>query len=106
MWRITKEWKEWDTEVVTSRVGHQEEDSRISAQAVFMGMKSEPLPSDLWPLVKFRLRDEDGNVFYWGELHDDDDCLNQDAALSFGAADVGATHIEIYRGGKWVQEIG
>ena len=57
-------------------------------------------------LVKFRLFDDDGELYYEGRLTDDDDCENQSAALRFGEADAGATVILVERNGEWVMEIG
>jgi hypothetical protein len=59
------------------------------------------------PLIPFRLKDDDGEVYYEGELNDDSgECLNQQAALEYGMRDAGCTTIEVKRGRKWVQEIG
>ena len=83
MWRIDKE-SEHNLE---SRVGHSERHSRISYAEAAMGMQSEDLPTlrddgeTELPMVKFRTLDDDGNVEYEGMLHDDDECLNQEAAL-------------------------
>ena len=58
------------------------------------------------PVARFRMRDDDGEVYYGGWLHNDDDCLNQQAALDFGMCDAGCTIIEIKVGnGKWKQEM-
>jgi hypothetical protein len=57
------------------------------------------------PLVRFRLDDDDGELYYSGLLVDDDDAMSQDAALSFGMNDAGCTTIKVCRDGKWVQEI-
>jgi hypothetical protein len=56
--------------------------------------------------VPFRLYDDDGELHYEGELHDDPECINQMAALRFGESDTGCTRIEVRRGPEWVQEIG
>jgi hypothetical protein len=65
----------------------------------------QPLPADPLPLIRFRLLDDDGEVYYGGVLHDDDECLNQAEASRFGTDDAGAIWIEVKRDGKWVQEI-
>lgn len=124
MWEITKDYIN-ELEVVVdghefkgmkSRVGHEEQHSRIHYIDAMLGFQSEPLPG-LWvevgsldvkemPKVKFRTKDDDGEVYYEGWLHDDDDCANQEAALKFAETDVGCTTIEVYREGEWVQEIG
>jgi hypothetical protein len=58
------------------------------------------------PLVAFKLFDDDGELYYEGVLHDDDECLNQQAALAYGMTDAGCTTIKVKRDGKWVQDIG
>jgi hypothetical protein len=55
--------------------------------------------------VRFRLLDDDGEVYYGGWLHDDGECLNQESALSYGMHDAGCTVVEVKRDGSWVQEI-
>ena len=57
-------------------------------------------------LVKFRLYDSDGELYYEGRLTDDYECENQSAALRFGEADAGCTTILVQRGNEWIQEIG
>lgn len=56
--------------------------------------------------VRFRMKDDDGEVYYSGWLLDDPDCINQESALSYGMYDAGCTTIEVKRNGEWVQEIG
>lgn len=56
--------------------------------------------------VDFRMYDDDGELYYEGLLDDDDECVNQIAALRFGEADAGCTTIRVKRNGEWVQEIG
>lgn len=102
MWKITKDRISEPGE--ESRVGTSEEHSRIPIMMAVAGMQSEELPSD-GPMVAFRLKDDDGEVYYEGELHDDDECLNQEAALSYGMNDAGCTTIEVKRDGAWVVEI-
>src|SRR4051812_43240046 len=58
------------------------------------------------PMVQFRLYDDDGNFCYAGQLTDDDEALNQVAALRYGETDVGATVIKVRREGGFVEEIG
>jgi hypothetical protein len=53
----------------------------------------------------FKLYDDDGEYCYGGVLDDDEECLNQVAALRYGESDYGATRIEVRREGKWIQEI-
>lgn len=56
--------------------------------------------------IRFRLKDDDGEIYYEGQLTDDEDCQNQTAALRWGESDAGCTTIEVKRDGKWTQEIG
>lgn len=55
--------------------------------------------------LRFRLKDDDGEIYYGGRLVDDDECMSQDAALSFGMNDAGCTTIEVKRNDEWIQEI-
>ncbi len=55
--------------------------------------------------LKFRLRDDDREIYYEGVLIDDDYCESQIDALDFGMADAGCSYIEVKRNGKWVIEI-
>jgi hypothetical protein len=57
------------------------------------------------PTTRFRLYDDDGNHLYSGVLTDDEDCLNQSAALRWGESMAGATVIKVFRAGQLVQEI-
>lgn len=93
-----------------SRVHHTENHSRIPLQMAAIGFQSESLPAadDLGRelrMVNFRLLDDDGEVYYEGRCHDDADCLNQEAALDWGATDAGCTMIEVHRDGLWKQEL-
>lgn len=56
--------------------------------------------------VQFKLYDDDGEYCYGGVLDDDDECLNQSAALRWGETDYGATEIRVLRDGKYIAEIG
>lgn len=56
--------------------------------------------------VAFKLYDDDGEFIYGGMLDDDDECVNQSAALRYGESDEGATVIKVKRGADWRQEIG
>jgi hypothetical protein len=69
-----------------------------------MGM-DDAIPND-GPTVEFKLYDDDGGYCYGGVLTDDDECLNQSAALRWGESDYGATVIKVKRDGKWIVEIG
>jgi hypothetical protein len=110
MWRIDRDYIN-DDGIVPSRVGTQEEHSRIPVIAWVAGMQSERLPEtgadgQPLPLVRFRLLDDDEQVYYDGELHDDGEGLNQLAALRYGEGDAGCTIVEVKRDGQWVREVG
>ena len=55
--------------------------------------------------LEFRLYDDDGDLVYSGWLQDDDECVNQGAALRWGETDSGCTIIKVKRDGEWTQEI-
>ena len=55
--------------------------------------------------VRFRCYDDDGELTHTGSLDDDEDCMNQSAALRAAETDAGATRIEVYRQDEWKQEI-
>jgi len=96
----------------SSRVGYSEGHMRIPAIAAAAGYESPELPNTdengrALKLIDFRLYDDDGELYYEGRLHDDDECLNQSAALKYGEGDAGCTTIKVKRAGKgWIQEIG
>lgn len=100
-WKIDRDYLPGDT----TRVGYGEDHERIPLFAAVAGIESGPLPVTE-ETVRFRLLDDDGEVYYGGWLHDDDDCENQFAALRFGEGDAGATEIQVKRNGEWVTEIG
>ena len=56
--------------------------------------------------IRFRLLDDDREVYYGGWLLNDDECLVQMMVSAWGTYDAGAIHIEIKRGEEWVMEIG
>lgn len=66
--------------------------------------ETEEIPNE-GPTIPFKMYDDDGEYCYGGELTDDEECLNQVAALRYGESDYGATRIEVRREGKWIQEI-
>lgn len=66
--------------------------------------EDDTLPSE-GPATVFRLLDDDGERTHFGTLDNDDECLNQTAALRYGESDAGATVIEVRVDGKWTQEI-
>jgi hypothetical protein len=98
MWAIDKDLISDEGE---TRVGHSGETINIG-----MGHISPEyidLPSG--PIVRFRLLDDDGEVYYEGWLNNDSEGLNQQAALEFGRADAGCTTIQVQTK-EWKQEIG
>jgi hypothetical protein len=56
--------------------------------------------------VRFRMKDDDGNVYYGGWLINDPHGIVQYDMLRWGENDAGCTTIEVKIGDKWVQEIG
>jgi hypothetical protein len=107
-WVITGDAISRPDEGEKSRVDYGEEHSRIPLLAhVVFGAESTLLPKHPeGNRVPFRLKDDDGEIYYTGVLDDDDDCANQSAALAWGEADAGCTTIEVLRGNDWVLEIG
>lgn len=76
-------------------------------ERVLMGVTGETdeIPAFGLPFVRFQLFDDDGELYYSGALSDDDECVNQSAALRWGEAEAGCTTIKVERNGKFVQEI-
>jgi hypothetical protein len=112
MWEITHDFlyaaeKEPERFGAKSQVGYSEEHTRIPIIAAAIGFESEPLPT-AGEKVAFRLYDDDDELYYQGVLDDDDECLNQSAALSWGEGDSGCTTIRVWRWreGAWKVEIG
>lgn len=111
MWRIDRDYLN-PVGGPDTRVGRTESTDVMPPLAVVMGESPYPgLPSVdedgvEYPLVRFRLLDDDREVYYGGLLHDDPEALNQTAALRFGEGDAGCTIIEMKRGEKWEVEIG
>jgi hypothetical protein len=87
-----------------SRAGETIEEMPLFGIEKIMG-EDPSLPRTDLTMIAFRLYDDDGELYYQGRLHDDDECINQAAALRFGEADAGCTRIEVRRDGEWVQEI-
>jgi hypothetical protein len=54
--------------------------------------------------IPFRLYD-DGELYYEGWLHDDWQCDNQLAALTWAKSDSGCTTIKVKRGNEWKMEV-
>lgn len=102
-----KAWEEeWDASMPVGWVIDRDYISRENDLSR-AGLTSRGWNSDIsaQALVRFRLLDDDGEIYYGGSLVDDDECMSQDAALAFGANDAGCTHIQVKRDGKWIQEI-
>ncbi|MBA2726501.1 MAG: hypothetical protein H0U53_10965 [Actinobacteria bacterium] len=57
-------------------------------------------------LTPFRMKDGDGLLSYEGVLTNDDEGINQSAALRWGETMAGCTTIEVKIGNTWVMEIG
>jgi hypothetical protein len=56
-------------------------------------------------MVKFRLYDDDGYLYFEGECHDDVECENQATALLWAEREAGCTVIKVLRNMEWIQEI-
>lgn len=54
----------------------------------------------------WRLKDDDGEIYYGGWLYDDGQCLTQWLVLEWGKWDSGCTTIEVKRNDEWVMDIG
>jgi hypothetical protein len=98
MWKIDRDY-----------IADSQADSRVGYYGEMTGDgyydPVEELPGDPLAKIRFRLLDDDGEVYYGGWLHDDDECLNQTEASRFGTYDAGAIWIEVKRNGEWVKEI-
>jgi len=112
-WGITKDHIAEKGEATAE--GISEDHARIPVEAVVIGFESPPLPplppfneNKKLAVIDFRLFDDDGELYYEGRLHDDDECLNQSAALKWGEGFAGCTEIQVNRqdGRGWVVEIG
>jgi hypothetical protein len=89
---------------VESRNGTTIEEMPLFGIEKIMG-EDPSLPRTDLTMIAFRLYDGDGELYYQGRLHDDDECINQAAALRFGEADAGCAIIKVKRDGEWIQEI-
>jgi len=58
------------------------------------------------PKTRFRLKDDDGEVYYGGWLLNDDFCAVQEIVLKWGTWDAGCTTIEVKVNNEWKQEMG
>lgn len=100
MWKIDRDYLYTDGDITPSRVG-------VSGDKWGDGFFDpvQKLPAEPLPKIRFRLLDDDGEVYYGGWLHDDGECLNQTEASRFGTNDAGAIWIEVKRNDEWVKEI-
>jgi hypothetical protein len=93
----------------TNRVGTEWTDEELkdyySAQNMGEQLQPDWSPGSTEP-TRFRLLDDDREVYYGGWLLDDDECLVQMMVSAWGTWDAGAIHIEIKKGDEWVMEIG
>jgi hypothetical protein len=56
--------------------------------------------------TRWRLKDDDGEVYYGGWLYDDPLALMQQLVLEWGKYDSGCTMIEVKRNDEWTMDIG
>lgn len=56
--------------------------------------------------VRFRVKDDDGEIYYGGWLLNDNECINQQVILKWCEHDAGATDIEVKVNDEWITEIG
>jgi hypothetical protein len=56
--------------------------------------------------TRFRVLDDDGEVYYGGWLYNDEACINQQIVLAWAEHDAGATEIQVKRNDEWTTEIG
>ena len=71
------------------------------------GFGSNPKLEELDGKVKrFRLYDDDNELYYEGWLFDDDEAIVQTIVLDWGKHDSGCTTIKLWQNGKWEQIIG
>ena len=64
---------------------------------------NEPLPTEE---IRFRLLDDDDNVYYGGWLLNDSGCAVQSIVLEWGTYYAGCTTIEVKKNDEWFREIG
>ena len=107
-WRIDRDYL-FDKEAfargegVKSRVGVQSQ----MWKTIMDAFDNDVAASFQYEIKRWRCKDDDGNVYYGGELVDNGYCDAQEEALAFCMQDAGCTSIEVKSyGGDWVQEIG
>jgi hypothetical protein len=91
----------------STRTGTQWTDQQIKDYYAYQNMGEHIDISDIhtWTRTRFRLLDDDREVYYGGWLLNDDGCIVQMMVSSWGTYDAGAIHIEIKKDDKWVMEI-
>jgi len=88
----------------------------IAAGRVGYTWGPESIPMFFWPYpvepfelekapTRFRLKDDDNEVYYGGWLYNDSECIMQQIVLAWAMRDAGCTVIEVKLGTEWVQEI-
>jgi hypothetical protein len=85
-----------------TRVGLSWEQDDIESLAFFERVKWDERAS------QFRLKDDDGEIYYTGWLINDPYCCAQQVLLQWAARDAGCTTIEVRKDlySEWKQEIG
>lgn len=63
-------------------------------------------PDAKFEKTRFRILDDDSEVYYGGWLYNDEGCINQDIVLSWAMYDAGATEIQVKINDVWVTQIG
>ena len=66
-------------------------------------LDGSPMPDG--PEARFRMYDDDKELYYEGVLGDDPYSENEMEALNYGIWDAGCTIIEVMRNGTWKREI-
>lgn len=94
----------WDNQLITqSRIGKVFE---YEAMMMWWGHADAVVLNAPNLRTRFRLKDDDGTIYYKGWLINDTACLVQQFVLAWAMADSGCTTIEVRVNRKWVTEIG
>lgn len=99
MWEIDRD---YINDEYNKRVGMQGYSTNVGLGPILPEWIDLPTANET---TRFRMKDDDGQVCYGGWLHNDDEGLNQSAALDFGMRDAGCTTIEVKVDEEWKQEI-
>jgi hypothetical protein len=99
--KIDRDYLKEPNEGIPSRVGSHwtHRHLRYLDEVEFMELKA-------LAKTRFRLKDDDGQVYYGGWLLNDDMCEVQSLVLRWGIFDAGCTTIEVKFNNEWQQEIG